>query len=107
MKSLCVSVRVESFHKISDKAYLLRSFDGREAVIPASQYYGEDFDVSKSRAVWISEWILQKKDVQWSSKKTAYFDSETRKQLPSFEIKKHVAAKVAPVENNIINDIKK
>lgn len=107
MKSLCVSVRVESFHKISDKAYLLRSFDGREAVIPASQYYGEDFDVSKSRAVWISEWILQKKDIQWSSKKTAYFDSETRKQLPSFEIKKHVAVDMAPVENNKINDLRK
>lgn len=107
MRTKCVSVRVESFTKISDKAYLLRSFDGREAVIPASQYYGFDTEVTKSEAVWISEWILQRKDVQWSSKKTAYFDSETCKQLPSYEIKKHVAADVAPVENNIINDIKK
>lgn len=107
MRTKCASVRVDSFRKISDKAYLLRSFDGREAIIPASQYYGYDNDVSKSDAVWISEWILQKKDVQWSSKKTAYFDSETRNQLPSYEIKKHVAADVAPVESNKIYDLRK
>lgn len=105
MRTKCASVKVESFRKISDKAYLLRSFDGREAIIPASQYYGYDNDATKSEAVWISEWILQKKDVQWSSKKTAYFDSETRRQLP--EIKKHIAPAMAAKNNNEIKELKK
>lgn len=61
MKTLCYSVRLESLVKISDKAYKATSFDGTTDIIPASQVFGQDYDVIKSDAYWISAWILDKK----------------------------------------------
>ena len=75
MKSLCYSVRLSSLTAISDKCYLATAFDGSEALIPKSQVFGQDYSVSKSEAYWISEWILKQKDLQYSGKKLATFDS--------------------------------
>lgn len=106
MKTLCYSVRVESFIKISDKAYKAYGFDGSEAIIPASQVFGQDYEVIKSEAWWISAWILQKKDLQYSTKKSAWFD-EQRHKLPSYEVKHHTPSKVDAVDNNIVESLKK
>ena len=57
MKTLCYSVRLESLTRISDKAYKAVAFDGSSDVIPASQVFGQDWDVQKSDAYWISAWI--------------------------------------------------
>lgn len=106
MKVKCCSVRLESLVAISDKAYKATCFDGREDIVPASQVYGRDLEVQKSDAWWISEWILEKKNLQYSDKKTAWFDSDSRHKLPSFIVKKHFANKKTPVESNEISSLK-
>jgi nitrate reductase alpha subunit len=94
MKTKCYSVRLESMMRISAKCYSARSFDGREALIPASQVYGQDLEVSKSEAWWITAWILEKKNIQYSSKKEAHFYTDTGKRAPDVEIVVHVPEKI-------------
>lgn len=72
----CISVRLQSFYSISNKCYKATAFNGSQALIPASQFYGQDWDVSKSDAYWITEWILQKKELQYSAKKWTIFTRE-------------------------------
>lgn len=100
MKTLCYSVRLAEMRQISEKCFAARSFDGREALIPASQVYGPDLEVSKSEAWWITAWILEKKDLQYSKKKTAWFHTGTGMRVPEVEIVRHVPEKleVTPVE---------
>jgi hypothetical protein len=98
MRTLCYSVRLQSLTVISDKCYKAVAFDGSEALIPASQYFGVDWDVSKSEAHWISAWILDKKELQYSGKKEGWFDSITRKQLPSITIERHIPEKIETKE---------
>ena len=106
MRTKCYSVRVESMRKISDKAYAVRSFDGSEDIIPVSQVFGPDYEVQKCEAYWISAWILEKKSIQWSDKKEAWFD-ENGNRLPDYTIERHKPAKVEAKENNEINQLKK
>jgi hypothetical protein len=94
MRIKCLSIKLESLVSISDKACLAKSFDGREAIIPKSQIFEPDYEVTKSEAYWIAEWILEKKNIQFSRKKIAWFDKETGELLPHFEIKKHIPEKV-------------
>jgi len=99
MKTKAYSVRLESLVSVSDKAYKARSFDGSEAIIPKSQVFGQDYDVQKSDTYWVSAWILEKKELQYSCKKEAWFDSETGNMLPSYNIEKHKPNKVEPVNS--------
>lgn len=94
MKIKCYSVRLESLTCITDKCYKAVAFDGSESLIPASQYYGQDYDVTKSEAHWISAWILGKKELQYSGKKEAWFDSESGRMLPTYTITRHKPEKV-------------
>lgn len=106
MKTLCYSVRLESLVSISDKAYLAKCFDGSSDIIPKSQVFGFDTQTQKSDAYWISAWILQKKNLQYSGKKARYFE-KPNVMLDSVEISKHKAVKMEPVKDNIINNLKK
>jgi hypothetical protein len=106
MKTKCYSVRVDACVRISEKAYKVRSFDGSEDIIPASQVFGPDYDVQKCEAYWIAAWILQKKSIQWSDKKEAWFD-ENGNRLPDYTIERHKPAKVEAKSNNEINKLKK
>lgn len=94
MKVKCYSVRLESLVSISDKAFKAVAFDGSEAIIPKSQVFGDDYDVSKSEAYWISAWILEKKELQYSSKKEAWFDTVSGRMLPKITFKRHVPNKL-------------
>lgn len=94
MKTKCYSVRLQSLSRISAKACKATSFDGSEDIIPASQVFGQDYDVTKSDAYWISAWILSKKNIQYSAKKEAWFDSDTRRMLPTYHIEKHVPKRI-------------
>ena len=105
-KTLCYSVRVESLHSISDKAYKVRSFDGSEDILPKSAVYGQDFGVQKSDAYWIAAWILPKKNIQWSSKKEAWFDDAGNK-LPTYTVNRHTPEHKEALQDNIINELKK
>jgi hypothetical protein len=107
MKVLCYSVRLSGLTAISNKCYKATAFDGSEALIPKSQVFGQDYSVTKSEAYWISEWILKQKDLQYSYKKEAWFDSVTRKMMPTYKIEKHNPERVEPVENNNINQLKR
>lgn len=107
MRVLCYSVRLQSLTDISEKAIKATAFDGSEAIIPKSQVFGQDYSVSKSEAYWISAWILEHKSIQYSVKKEAWFDSVTRKQLPTWKIEKHVPEKKEVVENNNIKELKR
>ena len=107
MKVLCYSVRLSSLTSISEKAYKAVAFDGSEAIIPKSQVLGQDYDVSKSEAYWISEWILRQKDLQYSGKKEAWFDKDTGKKLPTYTVETHTPEKIEPKENNTIERLKK
>lgn len=93
MKTKCYSVRLESMISISPKCWKATAFDGSEALIPDSQYFGQDYNVTKSEAHWISTWILEKKDLQYSGKKEAWFYNDTKKMAPTYHIEKHVPAK--------------
>lgn len=106
MRILCYSVRLESLTRISDKAYKAVAFDGSSDVIPASQVFGQDWDVQKSDAYWISAWILEKKSIQYSAKKQAWFD-ENGKMLPTYTIERHTPDKVEAKESNEIDDLKR
>lgn len=89
MKTLCYSVRLESLVSISDKAFKARAFDGSEAIIPKSQVFGIDYEVQKSDSWWISAWILEKKDLQYSCKKAAWFN-ENGQMVPNYTVEKHI-----------------
>lgn len=106
MKVKCLSVRLESLVRISDKAYSAKAFDGSEAIIPASQVFGQDFEVVKCEAYWISEWILRQRNIQYSNKKQAWFDGETREKLPKYTVEKHRPAKINPIDSNEITSLK-
>ena len=106
MRTLCYSVRLESLVRISDRAFKATAFDGSSDIIPASQVFGVDMEVTKSDAYWISAWILEKKSLQYSKKKQAWFD-ENGNQLPTYTVEKHIPEKKTSVKSNIINELKK
>jgi len=98
MKTKCYSVRLQSLTSISDKCYKAVAFDGSEALIPKSQVFGTDYNVNKSDAWWISAWILEQKSLQYSQKKSAWFNKETGQMEPSIKVEKHTPEKVAAIE---------
>ena len=106
MKDMCYSVRVESLIKYG-KAYKVRTFDGSECFIPEQFVYERDWEVQKSEAYWISAWILEKKTIQYSRKKSAWFDRQTRRKLQTYIIERHVAEKMQPVESNEIEELRR
>ena len=90
----CYSVRLESLVSISDKCFVATAFDGSEALIPKSQVYGQDYDVSKSDAYWITAWILDKKpELQASLKKWTNF-SKAGKNIGQIEFTHHTPKKI-------------
>jgi len=96
-KVKCYSVRLESLISISEKAYKATCFDGSTAIIPKSQVFGTDFEVQKSDAYWISAWILDQKELQYSSKKVSYFDT-TYSNVEGVETIVHVPEEKQAVE---------
>lgn len=106
MRTLCYSVRLESLVRISDKAFKAAAFDGSSDIIPASQVFGRDYEVMKSDAWWISAWILEKKSIQYSRKKRAWFDKNGH-MMPTYTSERHTPEKRDAKESNIINDLKR
>lgn len=106
MKTLCYSVRLKSLERLSDKAYRATAFDGSTDIIPVSQVYARDYETQKSDAWWISAWILDKKDIQYSTKKKAWFD-EHRNRMNDFQVVRHTPEKMDAVQQNIIIELKK
>lgn len=104
--TLCYSVRVESLVSISRKAFIATGFDGSSDIIPKSQVFGQDLDVEKCEAYWISAWILSKKKLQYSSKKQGFFDNRNGKIVRE-DIVRHYPDRKEPVESNEIAELKR
>lgn len=103
-KTLCYSVRLKELKSISPKAFKAVAFDGSSCILPKSCVFGQDFGVMKSDAYWIAEWIIKQKDIQYSSKKKAYFD-EKGKMYPFIQVSHHEPETVNPVESNEITEL--
>lgn len=106
MKTKCYSVRLQSLVSISDRAYKATAFDGSTAIIPKSQVFGQDYDVQKSEAYWISAWILEKKDLQYSAKKEAWFDENGQMQ-PTYHVEHHKPEKKQSLTTNELKELRK
>lgn len=107
-KVKCYSVRLESLISISEKAYKATAFDGTTAIIPKSQVFGQDYDVQKSDAYWISSWILGQKELQYSSKKESWFEKElSHASSEGVEIERHVPEEKEAVEVEPIAELVK
>jgi hypothetical protein len=107
-KVKCFSVRLESLISISEKAYKATAFDGTTAIIPKSQVFGQDYDVQKSDAYWISSWILGQKELQYSSKKESWFEKElSHASNEGVEIERHVPEEKEAVEVEPIAELVK
>ncbi len=105
-KFKCYSVRLKTLVSISEKAYKATAFDGSTAIIPKSMTFGEDYDVSKSEAYWIASFVLEKSGLQYSCKKSAWFD-ERGNMLPSYRITRHSPEPKQALKENIIDELKK
>lgn len=101
-KTKVYSVRLQSLTSISNKCYKAKAFDGSELLIPKSQVFGSDFDVSKSDAYWIAAWFLEKENnsLQFTRKKAGWYNPSTRRVEPEihYEVEKFVPKKVNPVD---------
>ena len=106
MKTKCYSVRLDSLVSISDRAYKARAFDGSEDIIPKSQVFGRDYDVQKSEAYWISAWILEKKELQYSDKKVAWFDENGTMQ-PTYHVEHHKPERIEATEVKPLKELTK
>lgn len=104
MATRCYSVRLSSLTSISPKCYKAVAFDGSEALIPASQYFGQDYSVTKSEAHWISAWILSKKELQYSDKKEAWFDENGNMQ-PTYHVEHHIPEKKEAINLEPIKEL--
>lgn len=110
---LCLSVRLKSVRLISEKAYKITDLNGNEDIIPASQVFGIDTDDIANDAWWISKWILKKKNIVYSDRKSKWFKSDerratpkiTRRQRHDVTIIKHTPEDIEPVEHNEIESL--
>ena len=99
MKVKCYSVRLKKLIIISDKSCKAATFDGSIDIIPISQIFGQDDDVQKSNAYWISAWILEKKNLQYSDRKVAWFNTETNQFEPNYIIEHHIPERKEPINS--------
>ena len=106
MKTKCYSVRLQSLVSISDRAYKATSFDGSSDIIPKSQVFGTDYEVQKSDAYRIAGWILEKKELQYSTKKEAWFD-EAGNMQPSYHIEHHIPEKKQLINYKPIKELQR
>lgn len=100
----CVSVRLLSLVSISDKAYKATDFNGNSDIIPKSQVFGPDLEVTKCEAYWISEWILSKKNLTYGSK-TAWVN-RLGEVSPTIRVTHHTPSIREPIKREL-KDLKK
>lgn len=109
MKTKVLSVRLQSLVSVSDKAYKATAFDGSTAILPKSQVFGQDYEVQKSDAYWIAEWILKQKDLQYSDKKVAWYNQDSGRLEPNITVivEKHVPERIEIKEVEPIKELQR
>lgn len=75
-KTKCYSVRLKNLTQISAKCWKAEDWQGETYLIPDSQFFGQDYSVSKSDAYWIASWIIDKEDCKLmvSTKKIGWYN---------------------------------
>ena len=61
-------VKYQELRDISEKAVVVKCFDGSEDVLPKSQIIDE-FSLGKTESVLVPCWLAEKKNIQYSEKK--------------------------------------
>ena len=61
-------VKYQELKDISEKAVVVKCFDGSEDVLPKSQIIDE-FSLGKTESVLVPCWLAEKKNIQYSEKK--------------------------------------
>lgn len=87
-KTKCYSVRLKNLTQISKKCWKAEDWQGNTYLIPDSQFFGPDYDVSKSDAYWIASWIIDKEDCKLmvSTKKIGWYNPSKGKVEPNVKI---------------------
>lgn len=88
MKTLCCLVSISEMRSISKAAYLISDFNGNSDIFPKSTVFGVDRFSTRSTKVWIAEWILKKKSLCYSNKKSAFIN-DNGKIIPTVIVKYH------------------
>jgi hypothetical protein len=91
MRVKCYLVKLKDLVDISEKAYKAIAYDGSEAILPKSQIIRPDGD-----AWWISCWVMDQKQLQFSKKKVAWIDTRTMQVMPVVTIETHVPQRIEP-----------
>lgn len=110
-KTKCYSVRLKNLTQISPKCHKAEDWQGNTFLIPDSQYFGKDYDVSKSDAYWIASWLIDKDDCPLvvSNKKEGWYNPKKGIVEPPIDItiEHHTPEKINPLPNNTIKRLKK
>ena len=106
-KTKCYSVTLQKLVSISNKAYKAYALDGSTTLIPKSQVFGKDYKAQQVDTYWISAWILEQKSLPYSNKKTAWFNRQSGKMMPTYHFENHKPDLLNPVTDNIISELSK
>lgn len=71
----CFSVAVKDCQRISANCFRVVTYDGSEALVPVSQVYGTD--PLKPGNMLLTSWILERKNLQYSSKTPIWVDEHS------------------------------
>ena len=89
----CYLVHAAEFRHISDKAAVVRTFDGASCTIPLSQYCIEP---TEENAVWIAAWVLEKSPLQYTTKKIGWYSADTGRVQIQSTVYRHVPERLNP-----------
>lgn len=118
MPNIFYKVKLKEFRLLkSGKDYYAESYDGRHDFIPTqfvakvNEFDNEYSDRAEGHCeVWIDSWILEKKNIQYSKKTSAYFGKRkdgTFYPMPKVEMKTHTPEKLELKEVKVADELKK
>lgn len=106
MKRKYISVELKSFTRISGKAFKAVFSNDAEYIIPASQIFAQNKEVTEKEEWFISEWILRQKQIPYKGMKAVWLHDCDRNMKEIRIVKKHIPEKIKPVKNNEIPSLK-
>lgn len=93
-KTKCFLVRTAEFRPISDKAAVVRTFDGATCTVPLSQYCIEP---TEENGVWIAAWLLERSPLQYSTKRIGWYNEATGRVQEQRGAIRHVPGHIDPI----------
>ena len=70
----CFCIKAKSIVDISAKCLKVSDYNGNEELIPKSQVYGFS-DGGNTQSIWIAAWLVEKRSLNYSTKKEGWFDA--------------------------------